>query len=124
MSISRGGLVLVCFGTLFVSLLLIKVAEAEHSEYVDLHTVHREGSEGCKGGSGGPNKGNQCEEDEDVMDVDEDFDDTYKVVNKVKVSLSGIGKMAAEASMIGDDHGDDDEDSDLEHNDRVIILGH
>lgn len=111
-----------CFGTLCVGLWLMEVAEAEHSEYVDIHAVHREGGEGCKGGSGGPNRGNQCEEDEGVLDVDDDVDDTYKVVNKVKVSLSGMGKLTAPESLMEEII--DDEEGDLEHNDRVIILGH
>lgn len=123
MAISRGQLVLFCLGTLWVSLLLIKVAEADSSDYAgtNIHTVNHEGGggQGCK--STDPNKGNQCEENEDVLDVDEDFDDTYKVVNKMKVSLSGLG-VAANVNLGPDE--DLDSDEDLEHNERVVVLGH
>ncbi|KAF3443367.1 hypothetical protein FNV43_RR13049 [Rhamnella rubrinervis] len=116
MAISRG-LVLFCLGTLWVSCLLIKVTEAEHSEYVDIHSVkHEGGSEGCK--STDPNKGNQCDDDEEGIEVDDDFDDTYKVVNKVKVSLSGLGISAGK--MTSGDGFEDSYAEDLEHNERVI----
>lgn len=120
MAVSRG-LVLFCLGTLWVSLLLIKVTEAEHSEYVDIHSVkHEGGGEGCK--STDPNKGNQCNDDDGGIEVDDDFDDTYKVVNKVKVSLSGLG-VSAGTMTSGDDFEDSDAE-DLEHNERVVVLGH
>ncbi|KAJ7964761.1 hypothetical protein O6P43_014517 [Quillaja saponaria] len=117
MAISRG---MVVFGlgiTLLVcSLLLLKVTEASDLDKgsSSIHVVKRDR---CPGGDAHPDKGDECRQD---VVLDDDFDDTYKVVNKLSVSLSG-----SSASTVNNDDSPDDDSPDFEFmNNNVVVLGH
>merc|ERR1712179_344121 len=87
MALSRMTVRLV-LGALMVCLLLMKVTEANDSEpnYAPIHAVRHDGKH-CDGGQA--NNGDQCREDDNKnVDVDDDVDDTYKVVNKMSVSFT------------------------------------
>jgi hypothetical protein len=113
MAISRG---VVLFGlmTLFVCLLFIKVSEADDSaEYPPIHAVKHDDSK-CEGIH--KEKGDHCreEEEEDPEEVlDDDVDDSYKVVNRMALSYHEAGSVNPFY----------DSDTELLDN-RVVVLGH
>ncbi|KAM0955871.1 hypothetical protein ACFX13_024815 [Malus domestica] len=104
MAVSRG-LLLLCLGTLLVSVFLVKVAEASE-DHGDCH--------------GDPNNGDQCQEHESDVIGDDDVDDTYKIVNKVAVTFSArTGEVEPDAAEASDP--DDAEDNESSH---IIVMGH
>ncbi|KAI5340217.1 PREDICTED: CCACVL1_05173 [Prunus dulcis] len=109
MAVSRG-MLLLCLGTLMVSVVLIKVAEANDHHSGPCH--------------GDPNKGDQCLEDEEDIIGDDDVDETYKIVNKVAVSFTGrLGDFEETGSTPQESEeaepGDAEEDQS-----HLIVLGH
>lgn len=90
MAVSRR-LALLSVGTILLCFLFIRAAVADSDYGDDIHTVRH--SEECKGER--PDKGDQCREEHGVV-VDDDFDDTYKIVNNIKVSLSSSGSILKE----------------------------
>ncbi|KAJ7960313.1 hypothetical protein O6P43_020775 [Quillaja saponaria] len=104
MAKSRSGLVVFGVGTLLICLLLVK----DVTEAGDSH-------QGCHGNGAHPDKGDECRQDDG--DADDDFDDTYKVVNKLSVTLSGSAGLA-----VNNDDSPDDDDDDPDEN--LVVLGH
>lgn len=116
MALSRRPVIL-GLAALMVCLLLMKVTEANDSEpnYAPIHAVRHDGKH-CDGGQA--NNGNQCREDDDNNgDVDDDVDDTYKVVNKMSVSFTTSAGQSMDPSNVPDPSFDD-----LEN--HVTVLGH
>ena len=129
MAVSRGKVMFCCLGTLFVILMLFISASAEEDdEYLvdvpEIHVVSHTIDPGCKGGVD-PEKGDQCQDndDDDDDDLNEDVDDTYKIENQVKVSLTSSGKVTPPPETLAnnDDLLESNEDQDHEH---VVVLGH
>lgn len=115
MAISRG-VALFFLGTLLVSLSLIKATEADDFGVgVPIHAVRRDEKE-CDDQN--PEKGDQCRDDHNPG-VDDDVDDTFKVVNKMSVSLSASsGKVSVSATPF-------DATLDTEElSNHVLVLGH
>ena len=109
--------VLLGLGALMVCLLLMKVTEANDSEpnYAPIHAVRHDGKH-CDGGHA--NNGNQCREDDNKnVDVDDDVDDTYKVVNKMSVSFTASAGQSMNPLDVPNPSFDD-----LEN--HVTVLGH
>ncbi|GMN27934.1 hypothetical protein TIFTF001_001859 [Ficus carica] len=129
MAVSRGKVLLCCLGTLFVILMLFISASAEEDdEYSvdvpEIHVVSHTIDHGCKGGVD-TEKGDQCQDndDDDDDDLNEDVDDTYKIENQVKVSLTSAGKVTPPPETLAnnDDLLEFNEDQDHDH---VVVLGH
>lgn len=115
MTISR--VVIFGMGTLLFCLLLIKVAEADYeSEFAPIHAVKHDGSH-CDGSH--PDNGEQCREGDDG-DVDDDVDDTFKVVNKMGVSFSPSSTTGQATVSVNSFDGIDSE----ELNNHELVLGH
>ncbi|GMY09777.1 protein RALF-like 17 [Fagus crenata] len=119
MAISRSVL-LFGLGTLLVCLLLIKVSEADESDhYAPIHVIKHDGIH-CDGAH--PNNGDQCRnDDDDNEEVDDDVDDTYKVVNKMSVSFSA---STGQSSSSEDPSESDATSTEEELNNHMIVLGH
>ncbi|KAF5459451.1 hypothetical protein F2P56_023395 [Juglans regia] len=115
MAISR--VVIFGMGTLLFCLLLIKVAEADESEFAPIHTVKHDGSH-CNDAGHTDHRGEQCQGSEDG-DVDDDVDDTFKVVNKMGVSYSpSTGHATVSVNSF------DGLDSEELNNNHELVLGH
>ncbi|XP_021890128.1 protein RALF-like 17 [Carica papaya] len=81
MAVSRG-LVVCCFLTLVVSAFFIRVSNAE---------IHAAGHESCGGIH--PDDHQRCI-DRGGDDDDNDFDDTYKIINQMKIQAPLYGKSS------------------------------
>lgn len=127
MAISRQVLLLFCIGTLLFNSVFTNAKQTKHEN-------------GCENGSN-LEKGNQCQDKEDESEFDDDFDDTYKIVNNIRVSLSLSGDKVPHEDFVtsesseedGNNHSDDIDgsgvqddpnDLDMDRNDRVIVVGH
>ena len=94
MAVSRR-LALLSLGTILLCLLFARAAIAESDYGDDIHAVrHSSASDNCNREQ--PYKGDQCREENDGVE-DEDFDDTYKIVNNVAIRLSASGSKLREA---------------------------
>jgi hypothetical protein len=111
MAISRG-VVLFGFGTLLVCLFLIKFSEADDSKHLPIHAAKHDDNK-CEGINS--DKGDRCREEEKdpEEEIDDDVDDSYKVVNRMAVSYQEAGSMNPLY----------DPDTEL-LNSRVVVLGH
>ncbi|OMP10873.1 hypothetical protein COLO4_04204 [Corchorus olitorius] len=69
MAVSRG-MIVFCFMTLIFCSLLVKVSKADHETAEECARAHPDDSQRCA----------------DSFHEDDDFDDTYKVVNNMKIS--------------------------------------
>lgn len=117
MAISRR-LALLSLGTILLCFLFTRSTAADSDYSDDIHTVRHSPSADadCKG-ERRPNKGDQCREEKDVVE-DDDFDDTYKIVNNIAIKLSASG------SMVNDEEESDDIPSSEEEDGNMYIVGH
>lgn len=126
MALYRGA-VLFCLWTLLFSSFFMKDTKGTDSDFQ---------KKGCGKGSHS-DKGNLCQDKDDDGDhFDDDIDDTYKIVNNIKISLSSSGdkvhhvedssEEGGSYSSSEENHSSDDgpDDLDMDHNDYVSVMGH
>lgn len=115
MAVSRR-LALLCLGTILLCFLFTRVSAAGSEYGGDIHTVrHSSDTADCNGEH--PDKGDQCREENDVVE-DDDFDDTYKIVNNIAVTLSATGSILQETEELDDIPASEEEVG------NMFIVGH
>ncbi|KAA0054503.1 hypothetical protein E5676_scaffold552G00150 [Cucumis melo var. makuwa] len=117
MAISRRLALILSLGTILFSFLFTRVSAAGSDYGNDIHTVrHPSDTADCKREH--LDKGDQCREDNDLFE-DDDFDDTYKIVNNIAITLSASGSI-----LQPDAEESDDIPSSEEEIGNMLIVGH
>lgn len=90
MAVSRR-LALFSLGTILLCFLITRAAVADSDHGDNVHVVRYSSA-----ATDESEKAHQCRQEND--DVDDDFDDTYKIVNNIAITLSASGRILKEGA--------------------------